>query len=1003
MKLANGFMWRLLRRSASPRSLRYLARSACTLALVAASALLLTSLLSANYVRQAAVQNRLAFSPNSVAATHDDAARTLLSQLNTRGNSLSLTPDSNYWILLDATLTDQGQHTVEIRHMRAHSAVFRAYRKDPHLGIVGVGEADLEWRHEKGGVVVDVPEIGSENGLLLVGKIDPFYPAVLKNFVWDSAAYRQTADSFNRIGGVLTGACTVLALTMGLLAWRNRDVVALLFGLTVILMLRVAAVNHGWDLYWSGWESRASLQAITLRMSLPLYAVVQGILFLKLFDTALKSVKTARLFPWVLAGFGALALASPWAPHDKFLKVFWIWAPIGAIHLTYLLIRVLPGTRDRAARLYALAVMITMLGMFAEIAYAAGIWTTTISTSLLGAVLGAALNSAAIAERMYQDRATAIASQGRELEALRKQELAFQENPVPLFEYSKHNVLKHSNVAFNTMFGIRPHDLADPSQIPWEDGFGPTIQFANLWARETHGTFEAVQLPSLGPQRYADVHWIRDQLTVRGSVIDVTEQVLARSALQRLVDHDQLTQTLNVRGLQSELSAVRSGFKEQNHCLVIFDIVRFDSINELFGREAGDAVLRTFASRLNTQIESPELLARLAADTFLILLPGKDTDRAMFRARELGQECIGGPIDYEGKAIVASVCIGVVPLTSDMSLEEGIGACQRILLRAKRQRTGAVSIAKEQDDTLAEYLREKALVGKLAGRLPVDQLYQVVQPIINLREPEGKFCAETLIRMRDSDGIEVPAAKFIPAAERNGMMSEIDRWMLEQTCIWLQENREKIPGLEYLTINTSGASLNDLKFHTDVRAILSEHSTISKYLCFEITESVALADPEWTHRFTDQLRSRGCSVALDDFGAGYTSFNYLKSIPAQTLKIDGAIVQSIANDVGANSILRAIRDLSADLGMRCVAEFASDYPIVRALRELEIDFGQGYALSKPILPEQLVGCQNGLALIPDLEVAGYLARTSGMRFNVGGKKARSTSSTKQRTRAIRSG
>jgi EAL domain-containing protein (putative c-di-GMP-specific phosphodiesterase class I) len=291
-----------------------------------------------------------------------------------------------------------------------------------------------------------------------------------------------------------------------------------------------------------------------------------------------------------------------------------------------------------------------------------------------------------------------------------------------------------------------------------------------------------------------------------------------------------------------------------------------------------------------------------------------------------------------------------------------------------------VTLAVETEESLGEYLSEKRLLGRIADRLPTENFFQVMQPIINIRDPQGRFSAEALIRMRSDTGEIIPPGRFIAATERNGMMPEIDRWTLKTACEWLREHRGQLAGLEYLTINVSGVSLNDIQFHADTRAILADYPTEAKKLCFEITESIAVSDIEATNRFTNQLRSMGARVALDDFGAGYTSFGYLRTLPAEIVKIDGEIIKSVSTDAASTSILRAIRDIATDLGMRCVAEFVTDFETLRALRELDIDFGQGYALCRPVDPMRLLGAKGGIDLVSDHEVLRYLTVNAGRSF-----------------------
>lgn len=229
-----------------------------------------------------------------------------------------------------------------------------------------------------------------------------------------------------------------------------------------------------------------------------------------------------------------------------------------------------------------------------------------------------------------------------------------------------------------------------------------------------------------------------------------------------------------------------------------------------------------------------------------------------------------------------------------------------------------------------------------------------MQPIMSLGDPYGSLNFEVLLRMRDTDGSIVPAWKIIPAAERNGRIAAIDKWVLTATLEWLEANAQHLKHSSYVSVNLSGGSLNDEKFIEEAFAILARHRTSVQRLCIEITESVALHDLANTQQFIDGLRKFGAKLALDDFGAGYTSFSYLRRLPADAIKIDGAYVKDLLAHPANQSIVQAIVDLTRNLGMKCIAEWAEDIPTLDALAEMGVDYVQGYVISEPLAPERIL-------------------------------------------------
>jgi diguanylate cyclase (GGDEF)-like protein len=944
--------------------------------LITCAAGLLFALLSSSTTPLLGAQVRLVFEPKTVSITDDytTVARRLRDNLRDKGPSTSLVPDSSFWLLGELAAPAGGDIVLEIRHLRVADATFWSVSPSQN-GRVTSELIPLEWQHSKGGISINIPANGAGTTTLL-GEVIPRYPTVLKAFIWSEDQFQTSIEKFNRTGGALVGACAVLALTMGLLALRNRDLVAAMFGATILLMLRIAAFNSGWDMHWAGISVPNEAALTILRATLPLTAISQTVLFLLLFKAEVIAIRALRPTLVFVASFVALLLASPVVEHDSFLRAFWALTIPGAVWLILTLVRVLPRTTDRAARLYATALFVTLAGMLAEIAYMFGLWDTTVSASLLGVLIGAAVNAAAVAERLYADRAKATEAERRELIALKEKEDNFQESPVALFEFQMNGALRHSNIAFRhllrTSLGIFE---PNPS---WDQLFTSVTSSTKLDFSGERASLEILQIrlerfEEPPEKRYVELKWIAEADGIRGSIQDVTDRELARNALVRLVDFDQLTDTLNVHGLIAKVSGSENALPLESYCLALIDIVRFDSINELFGHETGNVVLRTFAKRLLNCLRSDEFVARVGADTFALIVPNFDMVVAEKRVRSVADQCIRTPVAVEAKAVALSVCIGLVAVDSSVSVEQAIGASQRTIQRAKQRRSGAITVASETEEFVSEYLHEKRLLSRISDTSPRDNFFQLLQPIVSLRNPRGKFSCEALIRMRGDNGEVIPPARFISAAERNGIMSEIDRWTLETACQWLAENRDVLKSLEYVAVNVSGASLNDVRFHADVRSILKGFSVDVNKLCFEITESIAVNDIDVTNRFTDQLRSLGAKVALDDFGAGYTSFGYLGTIPADILKIDAAIIKTVATDSSSAAIVRAIKDLADDLGMRCVAEHVSNAEIVKTLRELDVEYGQGFVLSKPIPPTEIVGKCSGFELIGDAQVARYLA------------------------------
>ena len=267
---------------------------------------------------------------------------------------------------------------------------------------------------------------------------------------------------------------------------------------------------------------------------------------------------------------------------------------------------------------------------------------------------------------------------------------------------------------------------------------------------------------------------------------------------------------------------------------------------------------------------------------------------------------------------------------------------------------------------------ELKLITLLSTSTATDGLYLEMQPIMSLTAPHESLNFEVLLRMRDPDGNVVPTDRLIAAGESSGRMGMIDRWVLSTTLAWLNTHYTQLKHTKFVCMNLSGASLNDEKFLQDVYALLEKNLPIVGQLCLEITESVALHDLENTRRFVDKVRGYGAKVALDDFGAGYTSFSYLKEFTADLLKIDGSFIVNMNQHPANIAIVEAIVNLAKNLGMKVIAEWAEDNATVQTLTEIGVDYVQGYAVARPQHPDKMLSAKSSASFIQDDELTQYV-------------------------------
>ena len=435
--------------------------------------------------------------------------------------------------------------------------------------------------------------------------------------------------------------------------------------------------------------------------------------------------------------------------------------------------------------------------------------------------------------------------------------------------------------------------------------------------------------------------------SVEVCLVDVTERSRLADAFQRMAYCDPLTGLLNRRGLEREDEVLQVRPQARSNGLVFADLDRFKAINDVFGHAVGDAVIVEVAERLRAILPPDGLLARVGGDEFVALLPGFDLDGTRAVADRMLAALEGAPCVADGPCVTLGASLGVAEVRPPLGLREAMMLADEACARAKRTGRGRVTTV-GTDDRAREALRESLRLGEmLKSRLPVDRLRLFAQPIVPLGGA-GIACGfEVLLRTVGEQGrIEAPGA-LLEVVERHGGMPMLDRFVLERTLRHLADHPAHAAAAAFFAVNLGGPSLNDGRFVRDAVAMLREHPALAPKICLEITEAVAVQDLRGARRFIDTLRQAGAMIALDDFGAGYTSFAYLMHLPAAMIKIDGQFIGGLESDVRQRSVVQAIVRLAHELGMQCIAEWVEDPATLQALLALEVDHAQGWLFERP--------------------------------------------------------
>jgi diguanylate cyclase (GGDEF)-like protein/PAS domain S-box-containing protein len=441
--------------------------------------------------------------------------------------------------------------------------------------------------------------------------------------------------------------------------------------------------------------------------------------------------------------------------------------------------------------------------------------------------------------------------------------------------------------------------------------------------------------------------------SVSGGVLvfhDVSEARELNRRLSYHASHDVLTGLVNRREFESRMERALKSAKanETSYALCCLDLDQFKIVNDTCGHSAGDALLGQVGALLKSKVRWRDTLARLGGDEFGILLESCSLDEAMRTAESLREAVRNFKFTWEERTFRLGASIGVVPLSADNPdvasvLSAADSACQA----AKEAGRNRVHSFEENDLDLMRRRREMQWANRINSALEEGRFELFRQSILPLQVPEVGVHYEILLRMRDETGKIVAPDNFIAAAERYGITPQIDRWVIENAFRWLVSEADEREKLAMCSINLSGQSLADDKFLPYVIEQFNRSGLDATKICFEITETAAIASFSQANRFIQALKQLGCKFALDDFGTGLSSFGYLKHFPVDFLKIDGSFVKEILHDPIDREMVRSINEIGHLTGKQTIAEFAENIEIINMLRTLGVDFAQGYGVAQP--------------------------------------------------------
>ena len=461
---------------------------------------------------------------------------------------------------------------------------------------------------------------------------------------------------------------------------------------------------------------------------------------------------------------------------------------------------------------------------------------------------------------------------------------------------------------------------------------------------------------------------------------DVTEKRGLQHQLEHQALHDPLTGLLNRRGFEKRSAELLARARDdgRSHALCYLDMDQFKVVNDTCGHVAGDELLRQLPAVLRRALRGTDIIARLGGDEFAILLEDCSLEAAGQVARQVREQVRRFRFAWQHRNFPVDVSIGVVgitPKTHDVAtvLAGADAACYV----AKDEGASRVHVSYPHDIAIVRLRGEMRWVARLRRAIEDDQFCLHYQPIASLRDGTLKH-HELLVRLREKGGLVMPGA-FLPAAERYHLMSGVDRWVVEHALRYIGEVITAEPGWRghRFGINLSGESLRSRELLGHIEQALVKSGAPPSSLYFEVTETVAVGNLAAAIAFMQRMRELGCQMALDDFGSGMSSFSYLKHLPVDYLKIDGAFIKDVITNKVDQAIVRAACAVAQELGIATVAEHVENAETLDVLRAMGIDYAQGYAIARPRALEEFVAADQGARAVTATGGANGLTPSSG--------------------------
>jgi len=581
-------------------------------------------------------------------------------------------------------------------------------------------------------------------------------------------------------------------------------------------------------------------------------------------------------------------------------------------------------------------------------------------------------------EKKLKDQQLAL-QQAQEAAAQAKQTLSTERDFIQATMKSLHEgvivtdldgLIHYTNPAVHHLLRTKPKDSANKfinEILILKTDESLPIELTNI-DKETYETQQQIAFIEQEDGSKSAIEWSRTFITnneaKRLGVVftfnDITTAYNLNNQLKHQASHDTLTGLLNRREFDRRLLNCLTGAQEANirHSLIFIDLDQFKNVNDSCGHQAGDQLLRQLSSLMSPLVRGRDTLARVGGDEFAILLEACPKNAALNVANDLLSTIQKFRFTCDNKTFNIGASMGIAHFSSGpQSKQDPLNVADAACYKAKEEGRNCIV---EMDISNVQHLPEIPQhhiqwVNKLKTALNNDQFHLFQQKIVPTNpSTDDLLHYEVLLRMKADDGHFISPGAFLPPAERYGLIQQIDQWVIKNTLAWLHDHPRVLSKTKLCSINLSGVSLSDENLSNYVTRYLKQYAIDCHKICFEITESSAIQNLELAFEFIHNMHELGCSFSLDDFGTGMSSFSYLKQLPVNHLKIDGSFIRHLDTDPIDLAMTKSINEIGHVMDMSTIAEFVESEEIFQRLKQLGVDYVQGYHIAKPAQLDELL-------------------------------------------------